>query len=101
MKVHSGYTSSNAEKYIDDAQPIHLLSTELEKQFEYVDGKRTDNISGYKAWFSQEGAPAFTVKFANDFKLPKYMALVEFDNLQAIEIRYNVYFKANGLTEVK
>ena len=29
------------------------------------------------------------------------MSLIQFDNLQAVEVRYNVYFKADGIKEVK
>lgn len=97
----SGYSTETAINYIDSNAPISSLSVKLEKQYKYEDGKRTDEITGYKAWFTQAGAPAFTVKFAHEIELPKYMSLVQFDNLQAIEIRYNVYFKADGIVEVK
>ena len=30
-----------------------------------------------------------------------FMSLIQFDNLQAVEVRYNVYFKADGIKEVK
>ncbi|MFT8598981.1 MAG: hypothetical protein ABF709_02155 [Leuconostoc pseudomesenteroides] len=73
------------------------LSSELESQYRYENDKRTDEVIGYKAWFTQESLDPFAVKFEHQIKLPKYMALIEFVNLQAIEIRYNVYFKAEGL----
>ncbi len=36
-----GYSSQTANEYIDIKQPIHSLSTELEKQFRFEDGKPT------------------------------------------------------------
>ena len=33
--------------------------------------------------------------------LPSYLAMVDFDNLEACEVGYNVYFRANGIKEVK
>lgn len=97
----SGYSSATAEKYINTHQPTYSLSSELEKQVKYEDGKRTDEVIGYRAWFSQEGLPPFTVKFLHEVKLPKYMSLIQFENLQGIEIKYDVYFKAEELKEVK
>jgi hypothetical protein len=97
----AGYSAQVARKYIDPTQPIFLLSTNLEEQYKYEDGKRTDDIIGYRAWFSQAGLPPFMVKFEHEVKLPKYMTLVGFEKLEGIEIRYDVYFKAEDITEVK
>ncbi|EME8079746.1 hypothetical protein ACFC9J_15570 [Enterococcus casseliflavus] len=96
-----GYSAQIASDYIEKKQPIHSLSIELEKQFRFEDGKPTKEITGYKAWFSQEGIPPFVVKFAEEIKLPNYLSLVQLDNLEAVEVNYNVYFRATGLTEVK
>ncbi|MDA3974612.1 hypothetical protein PF023_11290 [Enterococcus thailandicus] len=96
-----GYSTQTAKEYVDTNKPIYLLSTELEEQYKFEDNKRTDEITGYKAWFSQEGLPPFSVKFENEVTLPKYMALIQFENLKGIEIRYNVYFKADDLSEIK
>lgn len=96
-----GYSAQTASEYIDNKQPLHLLSTELEKQFQFEDGKPTNQVTGYKAWFTQEGLPPFIIKFTEEIKLPEYLSLVELDNLEACEVNYNVYFKASGLKEVK
>lgn len=103
MKVrrNSGYSVEVARHYVDNNSPLRSLSSDLESQYRYENDKRTDEVIGYKAWFTQEGLDPFAVKFEHQIKLPKYMSLIEFDNLQAIEIRYNVYFKADGLSEVK
>lgn len=96
-----GYSVNTANKYIDNKQGILCLSTELEAQIKFEDGQPTGEIIAYKAWFSQKGLPPFTVKFESEVELPPYMALVQFDNLQACEVGFNVYFKADSLKEVK
>lgn len=96
-----GYSAKTAKEYIDLAQPIHCLSTTLEPQQQFEDGKPTGEIISYKGWFVQKGLDPFQVKFAEKFELPNFMSLVQFDNLQACEVRYNVYFKADSLKEVK
>ena len=83
-----GYSTEIANSYIDAKQPIRLLSTELEEQVLFENGKPTEDVAAF-------------VKFTDKVKLPEYMALVKFDNLQACEVNYNVYFKANGFKEVK
>lgn len=102
MQFHKGgYSADIANSYIDQKQPIQSLSTELEPQFKFENNKPTEEVLAYKAWFSQEGTGPFRVKFSDKVKLPKYMSLISFDNLQACEVNYNVYFKADGVKEVK
>ncbi len=105
MKFNSrrggGYTASLAEQILDSSKPIHSLSLELEPQLRFEGGKRTDEVQAYKAWFAQAGLPPFEVKFEEQVKLPAFLAVVSFDNIQACEVSYNVYFKADNLKEVK
>ena len=96
-----GYTTTLADKIISQKQPIYSLSTELEPQQRFEEGKPTGEIVAYKAWFVQEGQDPFQVKFEDKVKLPEFLSLIEFENLQAVEVRYNVYFKADGIKEVK
>ncbi|HHT7774692.1 TPA: hypothetical protein ACT2GI_001526 [Streptococcus suis] len=96
-----GYTTQLADKIIDPNQPIYSLSTELEPQQRFEDNKPTGEIIAYKAWFVQEGQDPFQVKFEESIKLPAFLSLIQFDNLQACEVKYNVYFKANGIKEVR
>lgn len=96
-----GYSTITANEYIDNKQGIYCLSTELEPQQLFEDGKPTGEIIAYKATFIQEGLEPFQVKFESKIKLPDFMCLIQFDNLQAVEVRYNVYFKADGIKEVK
>lgn len=96
-----GYSTITANEYIDNKQGIYCLSTELEPQQLFEDGKPTGEIIAYKATFIQEGLEPFQVKFEDKIKLPDFMSLIQFDNIQAVEVRYNVYFKADGIKEVK
>lgn len=79
----------------------YCLSTGLEPQVKFEDGQPTGEIIAYKAWFSQNGLPPFQVKFESEVALPNYMTMVEFDNLEACEVGYNVYFRATDIKEVK
>ena len=97
----SGYSANTANEYIDNKQGIYCLSTELETQIKFEDGQPTGEIIAYKAWFSQKGLPPFCVKFENEIELPSYMTLVQFDNLQACEVGFNVYFKAENVKGIK
>ena len=97
----SGYSTNTASEYIDSKQGIYCLSTELETQIKFEDGQPTGEIIAYKAWFSQKGLPPFRVKFENEIELPSYKTLVQFDNLQACEVGFNVYFKAENVKGIK
>ena len=55
----------------------------------------------YKAWFVQEGQDPFQVKFENTIELPAFQSMIQFDTLQACEVKYNIYFKAKGIKEVR
>ncbi|MFM1630837.1 hypothetical protein [Streptococcus mutans] len=96
-----GYSANTAKEYIDNKQVIHCLSTELDPQIKFEDNQPTGEIIAHKAWFTQKGLPPFAVKFESEVELPAYMAMVTFDNLQACEVGFNVYFKADNLKEVK
>ncbi|HFI0297225.1 TPA: hypothetical protein ACGO39_000353 [Streptococcus suis] len=95
----TGYSAANALNYIAQDRPAYSLSTELEPQVRFEDKRPTDEIIAYKAWFVQEGLPPFTVKFNHKIKLPTFMTPITFDNLQACEVRYQVYFRADDISE--
>lgn len=54
--LKAGYSKETAEAYLNLDLPIVLLSTNVETQHVWADGQRTDEVSGYQAWFAQEGA---------------------------------------------
>lgn len=97
----NGYSAETANEYVNGKAAIYSLSTELEPQFKYVEKRRTDEVIGYKAWFTQEGLPPFVVKFENQVSLPNYLAVIAFNGLQACEVGYDVYFKAEDIKEVR
>ncbi|CDX64495.1 Putative uncharacterized protein [Leuconostoc citreum] len=97
----SRYLESTAYENIRKDQPVQCVTAFVEVQYEYVDKQRTDNIKGYKLWFIQEGLNPFSIKFQKKPELPPFLSIVEFENLQGIEIRSNVYFKADGMRVVK
>lgn len=96
-----GYSKETASIYIKSNKEVYSLSTELEPQQNFVDSKPTGEIVAYKAWFTQEGVEPFVVKFDTKIELPKYLSTIEFEGLMACEIKYNVYFKAVSIKEVK
>lgn len=97
----TGYNVEAVWENLDKSKPIYSLSTELTPQYVWEDGKRTDKIISYKAGFTQEGAEYFQVKFPKKVNLPRYMSVVTFDNITAFQMRYDVYFKADDVKEVK
>lgn len=104
MKINNkkgGYSKKIANEYIDVSKPIYSLSNSVEIQYKFVNNKPTDEINAYIAWFSQEGQPPFKVKFKNEVTLPKYLRMIEFEDLEACEVNYNVYFKAKNLKEIR
>lgn len=96
-----GYSKETASYYIKENKPVRSLSVKLEPQQSFADGKPTGEIIAYKAWFTQEGVEPFAVKFDTEIELPKYLSTIEFEGLMACEIKYNVYFKAVNIKEVK
>ena len=97
----NSYSETTARKFITTETPVQCATSFIETQYEYVEKQRTDTIKGYKLWFVQNGLNPFSVKFDKKPNLPAFLSIVEFDNLHGIEIRNNVYFKADGLKVIK
>lgn len=96
-----GYSATIAKQYIDEKQPVQCISTECEPQMKFEDGQPTGEVNAYKAWFIQKGLAPFQVKFDIEITLPPYLSIVSFENLEACEVGYNVYFRATSIKEVK
>lgn len=96
----TGYSVQTAKEFLDEQLPIYSVSTILEEQVRFENNKPTDEVEAYKAWFSQEGLPPFQVKFKKKVTLPAYLTPVKLENLEACEIRYKVYFRAEDVSEV-
>ncbi|URJ47068.1 hypothetical protein MF628_001665 [Paenibacillus polymyxa] len=104
MKIKNSQNSYNeaiAKQYISDDKPIINVSSEVETQYNWIDGKRTDEVTGYKLYFVQEGVNPFAVKFVTKPSLTPFLSEVKLDKLEAIEIRSNVYFRSEGMRLVK
>lgn len=99
--IKNGYSATTVNNYLSDKTPIISVSTEIETQYKWIEGKRTDEITGYKLFFAQEGVNPFAVKFAEKPELPKFLAEVTLEKLEAIEIRSKVYFRAESVVEKK
>ncbi len=98
---NSSYSETTANSYLSDKKPIISVSAEIEIQNKWVEGKRTEEVTGYKLFFVQEGVNPFAVKFAEKPKLPKFLSEVALEKLEAIEIRSRVYFRAEAVEEKK
>lgn len=96
-KRNSGYSTDVAKIYVPNDVKIFSLSTELIKQVKWVNGKPTDEITGYQSWFVAEGTEPFKVKFTKKFNLPEMLKQISLTKLEACEVGSNVYFKADGI----
>lgn len=96
----SGYSSQTAKQILTDA-PIKWIGPEFEPKYKWVDGKPTSEVTGYSAWVTQEGLPPFQVKLPKEADIPDYLQIIEFEGLEACEVRSNVYFRADSMKMVK
>lgn len=97
MKIRNnrnGYSHELATTYILNDKPVISLSTEAETQYVWNNGRRTNKIGGYQAWFAQEGLGPFKVKFENNPQLPQFLSAVHLKDLKACQVKNNIYFKA-------
>lgn len=102
MKARSAlntYSEEITNRYLSKKKPIINISSELEVQYNWIDGKRMEEVTGYKLYFVQEGVNPFAVKFKNKPIVPAFLAEVEIGTLEAIEIRSHVYFRAESVQE--
>ncbi|NIK77953.1 hypothetical protein FHS15_003091 [Paenibacillus castaneae] len=97
----NAYNENTAKQYISDDKPIISVSSQVETQYNWIDGKRTDEVTGYKLFFIQEGVTPFAVKLEKKPSLPLFLSEIKLDKLEAIEIRSNVYFRSEGVRLVK
>ena len=63
--------------------------------------KTRNRKSGYSTNTANEYVDNKQGIYCLSIVLPSYMSLVQFDNLQACEVGFNVYFKADNVKEVK
>lgn len=97
MKAELGIESLN------EAHPV-LLSTfdTMTPVYEYVDGKRTDTVAGYKADVLLSGMGVISVKVPSsevESHKDMYQELmpITFENDDMTEVSGNLYFKASAI----
>ena len=104
-KLKNGYSTVLANFYINGKEDIFSLSPELEPQYKWEDKgttrKPTNEIVGYRAWFSIKGEQPFQVKFLSKVGVPPYLSKVKFQNLEACEVCNKIYFRASDVKEVQ
>ena len=91
---------------LNEAHPTLLSSFDtMTPVYEYVDGKRTDTIAGYKADVLLSGLGVISVKVpADEVEQHKdiYQELlpITFENDDISEVNGNLYFKASAIKPV-
>lgn len=104
MKIQNknGYSLEIANKYVSGDKDLYWVSSFEEIQYRYEDNQRTNEIAAYKYYFAQEGLNPFAVKFEKKIKsMPEFLSKVKLVGLEGIEVRNNVYFKAQDIEVVE
>lgn len=100
IKNQNGYSEQFATEALG-SETLHIVGLELETQYEYENNARTDTISGYQVWIATASHNPFRVKFLPENKPDlTYFIIgdeVSFEQLEAIQIKSNVYFRAKGI----
>ena len=104
-RLKNGYSTILANFYINGKEDVISLSPELEPQYKWEDKgttrQPTNEIVGYRAWFSIKGEQPFQVKFLSKVSLPPYLSKVKLEGLEACEVHHKVYFRASDIKEVQ
>lgn len=96
FQKHS-YSSDTAKKYINSGKDLMLASAHIEETFDY-DENHNRNITGQRIWLIQEGLNPFYIKLPTGVKIDvKQFDKISLNNLEAIEIKNNVYFRAESI----
>lgn len=99
--TNNSYSSSIAKEYISNSLPLYNVTSEIETQHVWRDGKKTADVAGYKIILAQEGVNPFTVKLEAMPELPPFLTPVNVIQLEAIEIRGKVYFRGTNIEVAK
>lgn len=100
IQNQNGYNEQIANDALK-GQTLYIVGLNLDTQFEYVDDKRTNSITGYQVWIATDSHNPFKVKFSPEDKPDlTYFSIgdkITFEGLEAIQIRSNIYFRATGI----
>ncbi|EAF5050738.1 hypothetical protein QPJ54_000438 [Listeria monocytogenes] len=99
INISNVYLTELANQYVKGEEAVYFVTSQYEKVYQYEGNRRTDKVIAHKGWFPQNGNNPFIVKFEgeNEPELFKFMSKIEFENLRAIEVKNNIYFKADGM----
>lgn len=97
----SGYSLEVARQYVDANGEFLVISPEVMEIFKYdsINKKYTDEVDSYKIRVVQAGTVDFSVKFNKKVDVEQFKK-IKFKNLEAIELKNNVYFRADDISEV-
>ncbi|MBS4751156.1 hypothetical protein GMA11_08075 [Granulicatella sp. zg-ZJ] len=100
MNKKNNYTKTLANEALNGLS-LYLVGPHVVPQKKYVDGKVTDEITGYQVWCATREDNPFKIKFNAEDK-PDLRELeigdeVIFENLEAIQINNKIYFRATGI----
>ncbi|MFA1739362.1 hypothetical protein [Lysinibacillus fusiformis] len=96
----NSYSKEIAEKYIDSNSSFMMLSTEAEEMYTFEDNKRV--ATGSKIWVLQAGINPFYVKLPAQANVnAKQLDQIKLIELEAIEVRNNIYFRATSIEKIK
>lgn len=101
-KSNTGYSTSFAQEILN-GETLYIVGPELETQYEYIEGKPTQNIKGYQVWIATDNHNPFKVKFLPEDR-PSLDSFtigqeVTFEGLEALEFKNNIYFKATAINK--
>lgn len=103
----AGYSVNNADRLLGDLKDQLIINdTNPRATFEYIDGKRTNQQSGYSISVFTDGVTPFTVKLPLadnngeriNFGQLAFLANINFENLEAVIVNGDVFFRATNFT---
>lgn len=96
----NSYTKELAEKYIESNSSFMMLSSEAEEMYTFENNKRVP--TGWKIWVLQAGVNPFSVKLPAQVTVSaKQLDQIRLVDLEAIEVRNNIYFRASSIEKIK
>lgn len=96
----NSYSKEIAEKYVDSNSTFTLLSSDAEEMYTFENNKRVP--TGLKIWVLQSGINPFSIKLPAQVTVSaKQLEQVKLVDLEAIEVRNNIYFRASSIEKIK
>ncbi|MBK5424387.1 hypothetical protein [Bacillus sp. TH30] len=96
----NSYSKEIADKYVNPTSSFILLSSEAEEMYTFENNKRVP--IGSKIWVLQAGVNPFSVKLPAQVTVSaNQLDQVSLVDLEAIEVRNNIYFRASSIEKIK